>query len=90
MKDWNINRIITPVNLKYGVPMGRPNIGTQPHTITSGSHGRIFKINQPKIYDKQIPLTQGYDKGGVYWGLGTPLHVRFTPDLSYVEFYRMP
>lgn len=90
MRADNLKRVLTPVNLKYGAPMGRPNVGKHPHTITSGPNGKIFKKNQVKIFDKRVKLFDGYDIEGVYWGNGKELRVRFTPDLSYIEFYRMP
>jgi hypothetical protein len=73
-----IDKIITPVNGKFGAPMGRSNIGVRPNK---------------RIYDCFVPLDNGgYDRGGAYWGLaihGTkPLRVAYTKDLSYVEFYR--
>ena len=83
-----LSEIITPVNCKYGAPMGRANIGTQPVTITGGNNGRICKSHQIKVYEKRVPLIEGYDGGGAYWGIGKPLMVRFTKDLSYIEFYR--
>lgn len=89
MKPWNIKNVITPVNLKWGAPMGRPNVGNLPHTITSGRRCIVFKKNQTKVYDKHVQLYEGYDKEGAYWGIGKPLRVRFTADLSYIEFYRL-
>lgn len=83
-----LSAIITPVNLKYGAPMGRPNVGREPETITRGRNNRICKVDQVKVYEKRVPLTDGYDAEGAYWGIGSPLMVRFTKDLSYVEFYR--
>jgi len=88
MEKWNLKRVITPVNLTYGAPMGRSNVGSHPHTITSGKSCKIYKKNQPKIYDKKVNLIQGYDFEGAYWGCPNNLRVRFTPDLSYIEFYR--
>jgi len=85
-----LSEIITPVNCNFGAPMGRANIGNEPVTITRGRNCRICKSDQVKVYDKHIPLTDGYDMGGAYWGLGRPLHVRFTKDLSFVEYYRLP
>lgn len=87
-----IDKIITKVNGKYGAPMGRPNIGTQPITITSGPNCSIIKKNQTKVYDCAVPMSgdSAYDKGGAYWGIGRQLRVRYTKDLSYVEFYRLP
>jgi hypothetical protein len=84
-----ISKILDKVDTKYGAPMGRANIGSQPHTITSGRSCRIFKSHQVKVYDRKVTLCDGYDKGGVYWGIGGELRVRYTKDLSYVEFYRL-
>jgi hypothetical protein len=84
-----LSDIITPVNTKYGAPMGRNNIGRQPITVVSGRNNRIVKKNQVKVYEKRVPLIEGYDMGGAYWGIGPELRVRFTKDLSYVEFFRM-
>jgi hypothetical protein len=84
-----IDKIITTVNCKYGAPMGRSNVGTRPVTITSGSNCRVVKRNQIKIFDCAVPMSEGgYDKGGAYWGIGRQLRVKYTKDLSYVEFYR--
>ncbi len=83
-----LSEIVTTVNCKYGAPMGRANIGSQPMTITSGPNCRIVKKNQVKVYKKKVPLTEGYDPGGAYWGWPNNLHVRFTKDLAYVEYYR--
>lgn len=85
-----IAELIPPVNCFYGAPMGRPNVGNQPITIVRGRNGRICKKDQTKIYDKRVPMDGAYDEGGAYWGLGKELRVRFTKDLSYIEFYRMP
>lgn len=85
MKSWNVNRVLTQVN----APMGRYDIGIEPHTITSGNNGKIFKKHQIKIYDKPVNLTEGgYDIGGVYWGIGRPLRVRFNADLTFIQYYR--
>ncbi len=57
--------------------MGRSNVGTKPEGV--------------KVYDCRVPL-QGdgsYDRGGAYWGLGAELRVKYTKDLSYVEYYRV-
>lgn len=83
-----LSEIITPVNCKFGAPIGRPNKGSQPVTITRGKNCRICKVDQIKVYEKRVHLVDGYDMGGAYWGIGKPLFVRFTKDLSYIEFYR--
>lgn len=70
-----IDKIITKVSCKYGAPMGRANIGEMP--------------TGKRIYDCAVPMSEGaYDRGGAYWGLGSQLRVKYTKDLSYVEFYR--
>lgn len=88
MRNDNLSRVITQVNTKFGAPMGRNNVGTYPPGVTSGRNGRMFKKDQPKVYDKHVALDQGYDKGGAYWGCGSELRVEFTPDLSFIRFYR--
>ena len=88
MKPWNLARVITPANTKYGAPMGRNNVGLHPATVTRGNNGRICKLDQTKVYTKRVPIYGGYDKGGAYWGSGAPLYVSFTADLSYIEFNR--
>lgn len=73
-----IDKIITPVNTKYGAPMGRANVGSRPTDP------------KVKIYDCAVPMGNGgYDKGGAYWGIGEQLRVFYTKDLSYIEFYRL-
>lgn len=69
--------IMHDVNTKYGAPMGRPNVGGAPDGYT-------------KVYQRRVslPYDGAYDRGGAYWGYGKPLYVRFTLDLSYVEFFR--
>jgi hypothetical protein len=69
-----LDKIITKVNGKFGAPMGRSNIGIKP--------------NNKKIFDSRVLLSQGYDKGGVYWGVGSELRVSYTKDLLYINFYR--
>lgn len=70
-----IDKIITEVNCKYGAPIGRDDIGKKPDNM--------------KIFDCAVPMVcGGYDKGGVYWGLGPQLRVSYTKDLSFIKFYR--
>jgi hypothetical protein len=86
-----IDKIITKVNCQYGAPMGRSNVGEFPPTITSGPNCRIFKCNniKNKVFDCAVPMNGAYDRGGAYWGLGAQLRVKYTKDLSYIEFYRV-
>jgi hypothetical protein len=87
-----VSELIPEVNTKYGAPMGRANKGQVPMLVVSGRNNRIVLKNQVKIYDKRVPMCTccgAYDKGGAYWGIGKELRVRFTKDLSYIEFYRV-
>lgn len=70
--------IICIVEGRNGAPMGRANIGDR--RLTEGK----------RIYCRRVPLTYdgAYDKGGAYWGCGSPLYVEYTLDKSYVHFFR--
>lgn len=68
-----LTRVLSPVNCQYGAPMGRGNVGRNP--------GK-------SVLDKPVRLVDGYDKGGAYWGYPNNLRVRYTKDLSFIEFYR--
>lgn len=68
--------------------MGRPNVGSEPVTVTRGNNGRICKADQTKVYEKRVSLIDGYDMGGAYWGWPDNLRVRFTKDLSFVQYFR--
>jgi hypothetical protein len=71
-----IDKIITNVSTRFGAPMGRQNVGATP-------------VTGVKVYDCAVPMSDGaYDKGGAYWGIGSQLRVKYTKDLSYIEFYR--
>lgn len=84
-----INKIITKVNCQYGTPMGRKNKGNYPGVITSGPNCKVFKKNQKKVFDSRVRLDSGgYDKSGIYWGRGAELRVRYTKDLTFIQFYR--
>ena len=72
-----IDKIITKVNCSFGAPMGRY------------SDLADKKPNDKKIFDCAVPLIQGYDRGGAYWGNPDNLRVQYTKDLSYVHFYRL-
>ena len=66
--------VLHDVNCKYGAPSDRGDVGTRP--------------TDKRIFDRQVPISQGYDGGGVYWGMGNPLRVSYTEDLEYIHFYR--
>ena len=71
-----INKIITKVNCKNGAPMGRR------------SDDINLKPTDRKVFDCAVPLSQGYDAGGAYWGYPSNLRVEYTKDLLYIHFYR--
>jgi len=53
---------ITPVSSRYGAPMGR-------HTGPD-----FLDVDAGRLYLRRVPLNSGgYDAGGAYWGLGSPL-----------------
>ncbi len=71
-----IDLLVPKVNTAYGAPMGRisDSIDKKPKDI--------------KIYDRAVPMIDGYDKGGAYWGIGKQLRAEYNKDLSYIRFYR--
>lgn len=87
-----ITEIITEVSTKFGAPMGRSNKGSEPMQVTKGRNGKIFKKHQVKVYQKRVPMCKccgAYDIGGAYWGNGPQLIVRFTKDLSFIQYSRI-
>ena len=67
--------IICDLNCKFGAPMGRSNAGEKP--------------NNQKVFCRRVPLDAGgYDKGGAYWGIGSPLYVEYSADGTYIKFFR--
>ena len=80
-----IDKILHPVNCKFGAPMGRSNVGTHPHL------GNVTKKQlKIKVFNCSVPLySGGYDKGSAYWGIGKELRCEYTKDLSYIRFYRI-
>lgn len=63
------------VDCSHGAPMGRRSVGEEP---TDGT----------KIYDRWLPMGDGYDKGGAYWGIPHNVRCRFTADGSFIKYYR--
>lgn len=86
-----IDKIITKVNGQYGAPMGRSDKGTRPTILEDGPNGEWIEKDAEKVYNCAVPMSGdgAYDKGGAYWGIGKQLRVRYTKDLSYIEFYRV-
>lgn len=66
------------VNTDYGAPMGRRE------------WGHIELLSATSLYYAQIPLDDGYDAGGAYWGHGDPLFVVFADEPEVCEFFRSP
>jgi len=61
------------VNCKYGAPMGR-----FPYCKDFTARVRLFKVRLD---------SGGYDSGGAYWGIGTPLYCVYSKD-EVMKFYR--
>ena len=64
----------SPVNAKYGAPMGRYANGANPEPRTV----RLFRVRLD---------SGGYDDGGAYWGIGKPLFCA-TDGADYRHFVR--
>jgi hypothetical protein len=64
------------VNCRYGAPMGRG----ESHCI--GAENIKFRLQRVRID------SGGYDSGGAYWGLGTPLYWYQSTDGSIEGFLR--
>lgn len=74
------------VSCKYGAPMGRPTRNT-----FTDKQGRTFELtatDDAKPFRLvRCPLDNGgYDRGGAYWGIGTPLYY-FEGPLSDISGY---
>jgi len=73
-----IDKILAPLDLSRGAPMGMPNIGD-----LSKASGRIF--------DCAVPMSEpGYARNGAYFGIGINgawLRVAYDKDLNFVFFY---
>jgi hypothetical protein len=37
---------------------------------------------------EQVPLDEGYDEGGAYWGIGEPLFCAYSADQAWVTYAR--
>jgi len=90
-----IDKIIWPVDCKYGAPMGRRSIiPNDCEVVDIGAHKKYLVDLETKksqvLYDCAIRMSPcgAYDFGGAYWGCGKQMRVQYTKDLSYIKFYR--
>jgi len=69
-------RPLSDVNCTYGAPLGRS--------------GTILDPDEPgPYYLRRVPLdSQGYDRGGAYWGLGAPIWHLQSQDGGFESFFR--
>jgi hypothetical protein len=49
---------------------------------------KLLNRKNKRIFDCKVELSDGYDKGGAYWGSPNNLRVRYTKDLNLIYFYR--
>jgi hypothetical protein len=79
MKTSDFNKLVTPkVNCKFGAPMGRNNVQSISDTDTI-----------PKTTTRRIYLDMGgYDTGGAYWGIGSPLYVTYSQCGKIMNYFR--
>lgn len=61
------------VNSKYGAPMGRYS-------------NNLSSFENRKVNLRQVPLIDGYDQGGAYWGIGNPLYCAWSKATETEEF----
>jgi hypothetical protein len=83
-----IDKILTNCDCKYGSPMGRADITPDNLNYIHVTEKNAKRYLKSTLFDCKVNLTQGYDKGGAYWGLPNNLRVKYTKDLTYVVFYR--
>ena len=68
------------VSGKYGAPMGRAAVRS---IEVKGQHYGPSR----KMHLRKVPLDAGgYDRGGAYWGIGSPLYVAYDDDFR--AFFR--
>jgi hypothetical protein len=79
MKAKDFNALVTPkVNSKFGAPMGRYDKNCV------GKHDEIPKTSTRRIYLDR----GGYDNGGAYWGLGSPLYATYSKCGKIITYHR--
>ena len=73
----NINKQLAKdaASCTRGAPMGRRSC--------------YYLTNGEKVYCQRVSIdSQGYDRGGAYWGIGQPLYCVFQPDGDLRVFVR--
>ena len=77
MEYKEFNKLILPeFNTKYGAKMGRSNVNNVVNEIPKTTTRRVYLDNG------------GYDRGGVYWGLGKRLYVTYSKCKLIITFFR--
>ena len=78
------------VDTRRGAPMGRgSSIQFKEYADAVGRPTPFQSEPEPwlPVFDRKVPLTDGYDRGGAYWGWPNNLRVRYTSGFFH-EFYR--
>ena len=79
MTTKEFNALVTPkVNTRRGAPMGRRNVNL------IGKDEKIHKTTTRRIYLNY----GGYDSGGAYWGLGSPLYATYSKCGKIITYHR--
>ena len=81
-----VKNLCPPCHSRYGSPMGRGKTGAEDLI----EHLDACSPEEARIRYLRIPLNAGgYDPGGAYWGLGSPLYCLHVAGLP-VLWKRMP
>lgn len=75
----HMKAIYPQVDTSRGAPMGRLDVNPDSNP------------EEDKLLRERVPLLEGYDLGGAYWGMNTrnnALMVEYLPDYSYIRFFR--
>lgn len=82
--DELFNRIVCRVDTSRGAPMGRANSKDRLPVWWDA----LWK--KTPHFDRIVTLDSGgYDRGGAYWGIGSPVRVRISKDGQFWQFYRL-
>ncbi len=68
------DKILHKVDCKYGAPMGMDSWGKKP--------------TDKRVFCRSVPLIDGYDRMGAYFGFPSNVFVEYTKDMEYVRFFR--